>query len=112
MKEIVERSSGFWIVNDTGPVDGPFLTEEEAQAKIPRVFYKTVIQVEVLSQEPIGEPSLEQLAYNITDGDWSGASKIKSIKELTGKQAAKALIKQGSDPEFFQLDEKGNEIDI
>ena len=29
--EIVERSSGFWLVVDDGVVDGPFETIEEAQ---------------------------------------------------------------------------------
>lgn len=29
--EIVERSSGFWLVNSTGVVDGPFDTEQEAK---------------------------------------------------------------------------------
>ena len=29
--EIVERSSGFWLVEETGVVDGPFETIDEAQ---------------------------------------------------------------------------------
>lgn len=73
--------------------------------------YKTIVQIEILSQEPIGEPSLEAIAYNITEGDWSGVSEIKSVKELTGKQAAMALLNQGSDPEFFGLTEEGLDID-
>ena len=28
--EIIERSSGFWIVDDSGIVEGPFETVEEA----------------------------------------------------------------------------------
>ena len=28
--EIVERSSGFWLVDKSGVVDGPFLTMEDA----------------------------------------------------------------------------------
>ena len=27
---IIERSSGYWLVEDSGPVDGPFLTPKEA----------------------------------------------------------------------------------
>jgi hypothetical protein len=30
---------------------------------------------------------------------------------LIGKEAAEAVISQGSDPEFFQMDEEGDEID-
>jgi hypothetical protein len=30
--EIVERSSGFWVVDNSGVVDGPFDTVTEAQA--------------------------------------------------------------------------------
>jgi hypothetical protein len=33
-------------------------------------------------------------------------------KTLNGKQAAKALIAHGSDPEFFELDEKGNDLEF
>ena len=32
-KEIVERSSGYWIVDDDGVVDGPFIELDEALKK-------------------------------------------------------------------------------
>ena len=32
-KEIVERSSGYWIVDDHGVVDGPFIELDEALKK-------------------------------------------------------------------------------
>ena len=32
-KEIVERSSGYWIVDDHGVVDGPFIELNEALKK-------------------------------------------------------------------------------
>ena len=31
---IVERSSGFWVVDNSGPVEGPFETFEVAQSWI------------------------------------------------------------------------------
>jgi len=34
-----------------------------------------------------------------------------NITELTGKQAATALLKQRSDPEFFGIDENGNPLE-
>ena len=30
MNEIIERSSGYWIVDDCGAVDGPFISYSEA----------------------------------------------------------------------------------
>tara|TARA_Y100000593_G_scaffold42881_1_gene82079 strand:+ start:947 stop:1099 length:153 start_codon:yes stop_codon:yes gene_type:complete len=34
--EIVERSSGFWIVDDWGVVNGPYDTVEEADKDVPQ----------------------------------------------------------------------------
>lgn len=77
-----------------------------------RKFFKTVFQIEVLSEDkPLNDVgSLHDIAYQIDEGDCSGVVKhIKSIR-LTAEKAAKALIEQGSDPEFFQLDATGNDL--
>jgi hypothetical protein len=76
-----------------------------------RKFYKTVIRVEVLSEDPVsfGE-TLSGVDYAITEGDCSGKVKVVSQKTITPKQAAKELIKHGSDPAFFQLTETGEEV--
>lgn len=76
-----------------------------------RKFYKKVVQVEILSEDPIGCVSLEQIAYGITEGDWSGKLETVSDTELNGKEAVKELLNQGSDCTFFQLDEDGNDVD-
>jgi len=78
-----------------------------------RKFYKTIIQVEVLSEDnPIGDyVDLADLAYEITDGECSGNVEVKEKIELTGKQAADALENQGSDPSFFRLDDDGNDVE-
>ena len=34
--EIVERSSGYWIVDDFGVVNGPYDTVEEAEKDVPK----------------------------------------------------------------------------
>jgi hypothetical protein len=71
-----------------------------------------VFQVEVLSEEPYsGDSDLETIAYDITDGHCSGEVSCVRVDELNGKQAAEALQKQRSDPEFFLLDENGNDIE-
>lgn len=76
-----------------------------------RKFHKTVVQVEILSEEPIEITDLNSIHYNITEGDWSGVVKVKSSKELTGKQAATALLNQGSDPGFFRLTTDGKDAE-
>lgn len=77
-----------------------------------RTFWRTVLKVEVLSEDkPLTDASLAEIEYAITDGDCSGVVRVESVKELSPKQAAKALVAQGSDPEFFLLDEEGNEIE-
>jgi hypothetical protein len=78
-----------------------------------RKFYKTIIQVEVLSEdEPIsGDTSLTALDEAITDGPCSGVTKTIRTQELNGQQAAKALIEHGSDPMFFGLNPDGSETE-
>ena len=71
-------------------------------------FYKAIIQVTVLSETPIENVSLKDIAYQIEEGDSVGEVKIMSHKEISSKAAAKEAIKLGSDPEFFCIDEDGN----
>jgi hypothetical protein len=66
-------------------------------------YYRTVVQVEILSQTPYEFQTLEHLAADLTDGDCSGQVKVVSSQVVNGKQMAKLLFKQGSDPEFFSL---------
>jgi hypothetical protein len=77
-----------------------------------RKFYRTVIQVEILSETPYPDGiNLEQIHHDITEGDSSG--KISTIVDnqiLSGEQTAILLKDQGSDPSFFQLDNEGNDI--
>lgn len=76
-------------------------------------YWKTVIQVEVLSEnEPIqADMRLKDIDAAITDGDCSGLVEIIEITELSAKEAARALIEQGSDPSFFMLDKNGKRLD-
>ena len=74
-----------------------------------RKFYKTVFKVEVLSEDtPAGDLELSEVAHEIIYGECSGVTSVESVTELTPKQAAEALIEQGSDPGFFMLDDEGN----
>lgn len=72
-----------------------------------RKFFRTTITVEVLSE---GAPmdtvfDLRDLHTAIVDGPCSGDIKITAVKELTPGKAAAELIKQGSEPEFFGLED-------
>ena len=54
--EIVERSSGFWLVEETGVVDGPFETIEEAQNELDQIqMWKEVDYNLGLGKERHGE---------------------------------------------------------
>ena len=79
-------------------------------SKSKRKFHKTVITVTVLSEEQFEWDNLEDIAYAISAGDCSGEVKETSHKVITAKQTASELQSQGSDPEFFQIDEDGNEL--
>ena len=54
---------------------------------------------------------IEEISYNCSDGDYCGKTEWLKINEpLVGKRAANAVKDTGSDPEFFQMDLLGNEI--
>lgn len=73
-----------------------------------RKYYKHTVVVEIISENDSIPDNLADIAYQITEGGDSGKWELTKTKTLNGKQAAKELTKQGSDPEFFGLDEKGN----
>jgi hypothetical protein len=76
-----------------------------------RKFYRTVFQVEVLSEEPYENNNLDTLYYDITEGHCSGkVTKIVHNEEKTGPEIAKLLEAQSSEPEFFQLTPEGEDI--
>ena len=66
-------------------------------------FYRTIVTVEILSDEPIGSPTLDEINYQIMEGDWSGQYEVSSVAEISPAEMTSALIAQGSDPEFFGL---------
>lgn len=75
-------------------------------------FYRTTFQVVVLSEEPIGpDESLKDVLRECVDGDYSGESSVAKVEEIDGKEMAKALIEQRSDPSFFGLNEDGSPCD-
>jgi hypothetical protein len=47
----------------------------------------------------------------ITEGDCSGKLSTVREEELSGEQAAEALLNQASDPSFLNLTKDGHDID-
>ncbi len=81
-----------------------------------RKFYKTLVTIEVLSEDkPVADDltaeDLYRVADEILDGSWSGAVKVSDPVELSGEEAAQALIEQESDPSFFNLAADGRDLD-
>ena len=77
-----------------------------------KTIYRTVIEIEILSEEPIPEGlDLEEIEGECQDGEYSGKHELKvSNQKLVGIKAANATRAQGSSPDFFMMDEEGNEL--
>jgi hypothetical protein len=77
-----------------------------------RKFYKTVVQVTILSDEKVSpDIDLYSIHHQITDGGWSGEVEIVKSKKIDGKAMAKELMNQNSDPEYCRLDKNGNDLE-
>lgn len=68
-----------------------------------RRLYRTTIAVTILSEEPIESGiSLEEIANQIVDGDWSGSTSLFNTEILSGMEEIKeACQEQGTDVDFF-----------
>ena len=71
-----------------------------------QTFYKTTMVIEILGDRPY-TGDIHNLAYEITDGDFSGTVLSEETVEVDGPQMARLLIAQGSDPDFLGLTEDG-----
>jgi hypothetical protein len=77
-----------------------------------KILYRTVIQIEVLSEEPIDENMLlEDIENECNTGSFSGVHDWKVRNQvIKGIKAAKATMAQGSSCDFFGMDVQGNEL--
>lgn len=65
-------------------------------------YYRTVYEVEVLSAiEPNDTDDLDQIAYDIREGEASGQVTRVSHEEVTTERMAELLTAQGSEPSFL-----------
>lgn len=76
-----------------------------------RKFYKTTITLEVLTEFDPSYMSIENMVHEMIWGESSGKVLDQTIKIIDGKEAAQRLLVHESDPEFFQLDEDGNDLE-
>ena len=76
-------------------------------------LYRTFITLEVLSEQPIPDNiSLSEISNECENGDYSGITDWLITNEpIVGLEAAEKLKEMGSDPEFFRMDENGNDLD-
>jgi hypothetical protein len=78
-----------------------------------KTIYRSVISFEVLSDEPIpSDMTLGDIQEECDNGSYSGVHEyIVQNEPVKGIKAVKLIKAQGSDPEFFQMDDKGNNLD-
>ena len=76
-----------------------------------RKFYRLLVPVEILSEEsPPATWGLDEIHEAITTGDCSGRIVSRTVCTLGGLATARALMAQGSDPEFFSLTRQGGDL--
>ena len=76
-------------------------------------IYRTVITITVLSEKPLiqSHNSMQNIIDGIDEGDYIGHTSFNDSQELVGKNAVNEITKLGSNPEFFQMDCNGNDIE-
>lgn len=77
-------------------------------------LYKTVIRFEIISDEPIAKNQSLSSIDEMTDTGHCLGRFLQSEtfnEKVTGQDAVKAVKDMGSDTDFFQMDEKGNELE-
>ena len=77
-----------------------------------RKFYKTIVQIEILSETPYSSTDLEKINLDITEGSQSGKIQIiTDSEEIDAKTCAKKMITEHNiESDFFSIDEHGNDL--
>jgi len=77
-----------------------------------KILYRNVIRFEVLSEEPIDSGvCLADIVRETVMGDWSGNVQFQKENEVVmGKRAVKLVCDHGTDLDFFNMDEQGNDL--
>lgn len=89
----------------------PGCRKEMEKVMSEKKFYKVVVTIELLmDEEPPENIELGSILYEMTEGRWSGVLSHE-VDEMTPELMAKALVDQGSDPEFLGIDKDGKLVD-
>jgi len=77
------------------------------------VLAKTILKVEILHSlaVTIDGMSLEQIHNECMDGDWSMIMDTSGVLRLNKKRAIAECHKQGTDPEFFGIEDTETHLD-
>lgn len=78
-----------------------------------KTLYRSVFTLEVISPDPIPDNwFLGDIVSETVDGEYTGNINTTALNEvIKGKDAVDAVKNQGTDPEFFFMDDDGNEIE-
>lgn len=75
-----------------------------------RKFYKTIISMRILSEDPIPRDlTITEIIQECDSGSFVGDEMEHKDTELNGKQAVAALYDVGSEPGFFRLNDRGGD---
>ena len=76
-------------------------------------IYKTVISYTILSEEPYFDMRLSDIIYNCEEGSFIGGKFMTTTinDELIGENAVNEIKELGSMPDFFMMDDDGEEIE-
>lgn len=77
----------------------------------PREFYRTQVSFVVLSETPIDGEELEAILYEANEGDCVLFGTGFETDILTPLQAAEQLYGAGSEPNFFRLNDRGEDAE-
>jgi hypothetical protein len=73
---------------------------------MPRKFYRTVFEIEVLSDTPIApDTDLEDVLFECNNGGYSGRVSMTAGEVVSEPRMKELLQAQGSDPDFFVWNE-------
>lgn len=77
-----------------------------------RKFYKSIIQVEVISEEPMHFDNLSDVVEEISVGDSSGMyNTVVQNETIDAATVIHRIAAHDTDPGFFSLDDHGNDAD-
>jgi hypothetical protein len=76
-----------------------------------RSFYKTEVNIIILTEGSYDPISLDQLAHDATHGECSMVFTVEKSEQIDGPTMARLCLEQYSDPALFNLTDEGEDLD-